>query len=134
MSNAWRSSRVTLKSLALVVLLLAGRPVGVLSSTVAQRLVEKMGGTDLRIYPGNVESFRDLKARRIEAVVLDLPIALFYAKPDPALKFSGAPFAPGYYAIGVRRQDTALLAALNNAVRELDEDHTLERICRKYGV
>jgi polar amino acid transport system substrate-binding protein len=105
-----------------------------LSSTVAQRLVEKMGGTDLRIYPGNVESFRDLKARRIEAVVLDLPIALFYAKPDPALKFSGAPFAPGYYAIGVRPRDTALLAALNNAVQELDENHTLERICRKYKI
>ncbi|HEX4646941.1 MAG TPA: ABC transporter substrate-binding protein, partial [Verrucomicrobiae bacterium] len=87
---------------------LKGRAVGVLSSSVAQRLVEKTGGTDLRIYPGNVESFRDLKARRIEAVVLDLPIALFYAKPDPALRFSGAPFAPGYYAIGVRSKDAAL--------------------------
>src|SRR5581483_778377 len=72
---------------------LKGKPVGVLSSSVAQRLVEKMGGADLKIYPGNVESFRDLKARRIEAVVLDLPIALFYAKPDEELKLSGAPFA-----------------------------------------
>lgn len=113
---------------------LKDKPVGVLSSSVAQRLVEKMGGTDLRVYPGNVESFRDLKARRIEAVVLDLPIALFYAKPDPALKFSGAPFAPGYYAIGIRPRDTALLAALNRAIQELDEDHTLERICRKYEI
>ena len=113
---------------------LKGKAVGVLSSSVAQRLLQQMGGTDLRIYPGNVESFRDLKARRIEAVLLDLPIAVHYAKNDPDLKFSGAAFAPGYYAIGVRKQDTALLAALNKAIEELMTDQTLERIYRKYNV
>jgi polar amino acid transport system substrate-binding protein len=113
---------------------LKGKAVGVLSSSVAQRLVEGLGGVDLKIYPGNVESLRDLKAKRIEAVLLDLPIALHYAKPDPALKLSGPPFAPGYYGIGVRREDVTLLAALNRAVRELAEEGTLERIYRKYGV
>jgi len=111
-----------------------GKPIGVLSSSVAQRLVEKISGVDLRIYPGNVETFRDLKANRIEAVVLDLPIALYYAKPDPGLKFSGAPFAPGYYGIGARKSDASLLAALNQAVEELARDGALERIYRKYGV
>ncbi|PYJ97432.1 MAG: amino acid ABC transporter permease [Verrucomicrobia bacterium] len=113
---------------------LKGKSVGVLSSSAAQRLVEKTGGVDLRIYPGNVESFRDLKAHRIEAVLLDLPIALFYAKPDPALVLSGTPFAPGYYGIGVRKHDAALLAAVNQAIEDLVQDNTLERICRKYGV
>jgi polar amino acid transport system substrate-binding protein len=113
---------------------LKGKPVGVLSSSVAQGLLEKMGGVDLRIYPGNVESLRDLKAGRIEAVLMDLPIALHYAKPDPGLRFSGPSFAPGYYGIGVRQQDASLLAALNQAITELDQDHTLERIYRKYGV
>ena len=113
---------------------LKGKPVGVLSSSVAERLLEQMGGLDLRIYPGNVESLRDLKARRIDAVMLDLPIALYYAKPDPALKFAGAPFAQGYYGIGVRKPDVSLLAALNQAITELAQDHTLERIYRKYGV
>src|SRR5439155_19733342 len=74
---------------------LKGKAVGVLSSSVAERLLKDTGGIELRIYPGNVESFRDLKAKRIEAVLLDLPIALHYAKPDPALKFSGEAFAPG---------------------------------------
>jgi polar amino acid transport system substrate-binding protein len=113
---------------------LKGKRVGVLSSSVAQRLLEALGGVDLKIYPGNVESFRDLKAGRIEAVLLDLPIALHYARPDPALQFSGAPFALGYYAIGLRRSDTTLLAALNQAIQELATDGTLERIYRKYGV
>ncbi|HWW02362.1 MAG TPA: ABC transporter permease subunit [Candidatus Acidoferrum sp.] len=113
---------------------LKGKPVGVLSSSVAERLLEQIGGVDLRHYPGNVESLRDLKAKRIEAVLMDLPIALHYAQPDPALKFSGAPFAPGYYGIGVRKQDALLLAALNQAIQDLAADHTLERIYRKYGV
>ena len=34
---------------------LRGKRIGVQSSSVAQRLVEKMGRTDLRVYPGNVE-------------------------------------------------------------------------------
>ncbi len=113
---------------------LKGKAVGVLSGTAAQRLVEGMGGVEIRIYPGNVESFRDLKAQRIEAVLLDLPIALHYAKPDPTLKLSGDPFAPGFYGIGVRKPDVTLLAAINQAIEELAGDHTLERIYRKYGV
>src|SRR5205823_14180717 len=113
---------------------LKGKPVGVLSSSVAQRLAEGMGGVDLRIYPGNVESLRDLKAERIEAVLLDLPIALYYAKPDPALRFSGPAFAPGYYGVGVRKHDLALLGAINQAIQELAEGGTLERIYRKYGL
>ena len=113
---------------------LKGKAVGVLSATVAQRLVEKMGGADMRIYPGNVECLRDLKAQRIEAVVMDLPIATYYAKPDEELKFSGEPFAPGYYAIGVRTEEASLIAALNQAIEELTADQTLEKIYRKYEV
>jgi polar amino acid transport system substrate-binding protein len=113
---------------------LKGKVVGVLSSSAAQRLLEKLDRVDLRIYPGNVESFRDLKAGRIEAVVLDLPIAIHYANPDASLKFSGEPFAPGYYVIGVRPEDETLLEALNAGIRKLADDHTLERIYRKYGL
>ena len=113
---------------------LKGKPVGVLSSSVAQRLVEAAGGIETKIYPGNVETLRDLKAGRIEAVVLDLPIAIHYARPDATLKLSGPTFAPGYYAIGVRKEDTALLAALNQAIEQLAADQTLARIYQKYGL
>jgi polar amino acid transport system substrate-binding protein len=85
---------------------LKGKTVGVLASSAAQRLVQRLGGVEVKSYPGNVESFLDLKAERIDVVVLDLPIALYYAKGDPALKFSGEPFSPGYYGIGVRKEDT----------------------------
>jgi polar amino acid transport system substrate-binding protein len=108
--------------------------VGVLSSSVAQRLLETLPGIDLKIYPGNVETLRDLKARRIDAAVMDVPVAVHYARPDAELKLSGSSFAPGYYGIGVRKEDAYLLTALNLAIQQLAEDHTLERIYRKYGV
>ncbi|HEY4414676.1 MAG TPA: ABC transporter substrate-binding protein/permease [Verrucomicrobiae bacterium] len=111
-----------------------GKSVGVLSYSVAERIVEHLGGVDVHVYPGNVESFIDLKAGRIEAVLLDLPIALYYAKPDPALKFSGESFAPGYYGIGIRKDDVSLQLAINQAIEDLSQDHTLEKIYRKYGL
>ncbi len=113
---------------------LKGKVVGVLSSSVAERLLEKLGGVEIKIYPGNVESMRDMKAGRIEAAVMDLPIAVHYAKPDPSLRLAGEPFEPGYYGVGLRKSDVALAGAINQAIRTLAENHTLERIYRKYGV
>jgi polar amino acid transport system substrate-binding protein len=113
---------------------LHGKRVGVLSGSVAATLLADLKDADARVYPGNVESLRDLKAGRIDATMMDLPIALFYAKADPALKFAGPSFAAGYYAIAVRLQDVSLLAALNQAITDLNADHTLERIYRTYGL
>ena len=113
---------------------LKGKKVGVLSSSVAERLLQNHPEVELKSYPGNVESFRDLKAKRIDAVLLDLPIALHYAKPDSSLRLAGMPLAPGYYGIGVRKQDTTLLVALNQALTQLSEGRTLECIYRKYGL
>jgi polar amino acid transport system substrate-binding protein len=113
---------------------LRGREIAALSASAAQRLLEKFGGIKVHIYPGNVEALRDLKAGRIEAVVLDLPIAIFYAKSDPELGFAGPPFAEGYYGIGIRRGDDALLGEINRIIAVLATDGTLERIYRKYGL
>jgi polar amino acid transport system substrate-binding protein len=96
--------------------------------------LEKLAGVDMRVYPGNVESFRDLANRRIEAVLLDLPIALYYAKFETALKLSGPPFALGFYGVGVRPEDESLLIAVNEAIQTLLVNGQLESIYRKYGL
>ncbi len=115
---------------------LKGRPVGILAASVAQRLLERMGmgKGNLRVYPGNVESFRDLNNGRIEAVLLDLPIAIYYLAREPGLSASGEPFEIGYYGIGVRKDDRTLLQALNQAIDSLRADGTLEKIYSKYGL
>ena len=113
---------------------LKGKVVGVLSGSVAERLLKQNTNVVWKSYPGNVETFADLKNQRLEAVLVDLPIAIHYARPDPLLALSGKPFAPGYYAIGVLKQDQTLLAVLNDAIGRLNEDHTLQRIYQKYGI
>jgi polar amino acid transport system substrate-binding protein len=113
---------------------LKGKVVGVLSGSVAERLLKQNTNVGWKSYPGNVETFADLKNERLEAVLVDLPIAIHYAKPDPGLRFSGAPFASGYYAIGILKQDKTLLTALNGVLEQLARDHTLEHIYRKYGL
>jgi polar amino acid transport system substrate-binding protein len=113
---------------------LKSKQVGVLSGSVAERLLRQESQAQWKSYPGNVESFQDLKLGRLDAVLVDLPIAIHYAKPDPALKLSGEPFAPGYYAVGVSKQEPMLLAAVNRTLDQFIQDQTLERICRKYGI
>jgi polar amino acid transport system substrate-binding protein len=115
---------------------LKGHDVGTLSGAVAERLLEHTDGVRVHVYPGQVEPFRDLNNGRIEAVMLDLPIAVYYATPDkePKLKRSGEPFAPGYYGIGIRKGDDTLLLALNKAITELQADGTLEKIYRKWDL
>jgi polar amino acid transport system substrate-binding protein len=66
--------------------------------------------------------------------MLDLPIAVYYLTKEPNLKRSGEPFAPGYYGIGVRKEDETLLLALNKAIAELQADGTLEKIYRRWDV
>jgi polar amino acid transport system substrate-binding protein len=110
------------------------KPVGVLTGSSTERLLQASKAADIRSYPGNVQSFQDLKANRIEAVLLDLPIALHYAKNDPELKFSGEPFAEGYYGVGILPGDVSLLAAVNQAIKELNNEHVLEKIYRRNGL
>lgn len=113
---------------------LKGKSVGTLSATAAQRLLEKLGGVEIKTYPGQVEPFRDLSNGRLDAVLLDLPIVTYYLAKEPNLKRSGEPFALGYYGIGVRPEDKLLLAALNKALAELHADGTLEKIYARYGL
>jgi polar amino acid transport system substrate-binding protein len=75
--------------------------VGTLEDTAAERLLDKMGVAK-KIYGNQVEPYLDLELGRLDAVLLDLPIAVYYAQPNAKLQFVGRPLAPGYYAIAFR--------------------------------
>ena len=101
-----------------------------LSGTVAQRLWNSWAAWTSASIPAR-SSRSAISTQRVDAVLLDLPIALYYLPKEPGLKRSGDPFAPGYYGIGVRaKEDASLLAALNQAIGELLANGTLERIYR----
>src|SRR5437867_5583092 len=58
---------------------LRGLRVGVLKVTFAERYVHNLGNVTIRSYDGQVQPFIDLALNRLDAVVMDTPIALYYA-------------------------------------------------------
>jgi polar amino acid transport system substrate-binding protein len=110
-----------------------GGVVGTLEDTAAERLLDRLG-VRKRVYDGQVEPYRDLALRRIDAVLLDLPIALAYARPDPAFRFAGPPFEEGYYAIAFPIGSAALAAEVDAALLGLEASGALRHLYEKWGL
>ncbi|MFM8359121.1 MAG: ABC transporter substrate-binding protein, partial [Verrucomicrobiota bacterium] len=113
---------------------LRGRSVGVLSATASHRLAETWPGVEVRVYPDNVNYFRDLEVGRIDAVLADSPIARVHTAGNPRLRLAGPSFAPGFYSVAVNPGETNLLARIDEAIAGLVADGTLQRIYAKYDL
>jgi hypothetical protein len=86
------------------------------------------------MYDGVVEPYRDLVLGRVDAVLLDLPIAIYYARPNQDLRFTGPPIARGYYAIAFRKDETELKATIDAALNRLIRDGRLRAILETWGL
>lgn len=110
-----------------------GGVVGTLEDTAAQRLLDRMQ-IEEKPYGNQTEPYKDLELGRLDAVLLDLPIAMYYAKPNENLKFVGQPLEPGYYAIGLAKDNAALAGQLDAALKRVLESGQLRRIYEKWGI
>jgi polar amino acid transport system substrate-binding protein len=113
---------------------LPGRKVGTLSGSVAQELLQKIPNVDIRIYTGQAEPYEDLAIGRIDAVLMDSPIAAWYAKPNPALKFAGPPVGEGEYGIAIRKADGDLKERIDDILKKLYLSGEMRRIYEKWGL
>jgi polar amino acid transport system substrate-binding protein len=109
---------------------LRGRRVGTLSASLAQNILEKDGRVTVVSYPTPVEAIRDLDIGRIDATLLDLPIANFYVRPS--MKNLGELVGEGLYAGGIRKDSPVLRAKADRALEELLKSGELDRIYRKW--
>ena len=115
--------------------------IGVLTGSAAEAYIRRFcGGGSLRQscevinYDGNTDTMREVETGKLDATLEDTPIATFYAPRFPALAPVGEPVSQGYYVIYVRKGETALLQALNEAIIQMSRDGEIERIYRKYGI
>ena len=113
---------------------LKGKAVGTLAASAAERVLKSAEGIEVRSYDDNVRPYDDLVIGRVDAVLLDLPIAEHYARPNKKLRFAGEPFAPGLYAIAVQKKDQELLQQLNGALTEMQNDGTLKAILERWNL
>jgi len=112
---------------------LRGLRVGVLKVTFAERYVQNLGNVTLRSYDSQVQPFIDLALGRLDAVVMDTPIALYYAT-GPQVKNIELPTARMSFGIGIRKTDLDLLQQVNAALESMKQDGTLRKIYINWGI
>lgn len=113
---------------------LKGKVVGTLKASLAQRILEREGGIEIRSYENQNNAYDDLALGRLQAVLMDWPIAVYYAKPNPKLKFTGPSIERMEYGIAVRKEDAELLKQVNDALLALVKSGELRRIYEKWGI
>lgn len=125
-----RSTETRFKNLAD----LYGKKVGALKSSLAERILQANGGFDIRSYEGEVNAFEDLKNGRIDAALVDAPIALYYASWNPQLKLIGEPVGEVLYGVVLRQSDTLLLTQVNAAIDKMIKNGKLREILAKWNL
>jgi len=113
---------------------LNGKAIGTLGASAAERILRARKDIEVRSYDDNVRPYDDLEIGRVDGVLLDLPIAEYYARPKKSLRFAGKPFAPGDYAIAIRKNDTKLREDMNAAITEMQNDGTLQKILERWNL
>ncbi len=112
-----------------------GKRVGTLAGTLAQRILnEQSFPLETVTYNEEVHLFNDLMLGRIDAVLMDEPVTLYYAKPNPELKMVGAPIGRMEYGIALRPEDRELAGKVNRALDALIADGTLRAILERWNL
>lgn len=113
---------------------LRGRKVGTLSGSLARDMLAATPGVEIVTYPGVIEPYRDVVLGRIDAVLLDVPVASYYGRLKDELKPAGPPIGRGLYAGVLRKGDRARRDALDAAIGAMIADGTLRKILEKWGL
>ena len=113
---------------------LKGRKVGTLSGSLARDMLEATPGVKIVTYPGVVEPYRDVVLGRIDAVLLDIPVASYYGRLEGKLKPAGPPIGRALYAGVLRKGDRKRRDAIDAAIGSMIEDGSLRRILEKWGL
>jgi polar amino acid transport system substrate-binding protein len=100
-------------------------------------LVEHAGDmAEVVLFDGATDAMRaaEIGIDGIGGNLQDLPVWTFYRDGFPGLTPVGEPVGRGYYVALVRKDDTELLQAVNDAILAALRDGTLRRIFAKYGL
>lgn len=111
---------------------LIGKKVGTLTACYAERILKATGGIKVMSYESEVNAFENLKLKRIDAVLIDFPVALYYAKDDKMLSLVGNPIGEITYGIAIKKKDTVLLKNINASLLRIMKSGELQKIYEKY--
>src|SRR5262245_50608125 len=87
---------------------LRGKTAGPLKVTFAEKFLQTLGQVHIRSYDSQANSYQDLLLGRLDGVVMDTPIAIYYAY-GPQYRNIEIPSGRMAYGIGLSKTNTALL-------------------------
>lgn len=111
---------------------IVGVQLGTTGEITAKNLKNRVGIKEIRSYETIPEAFMDLELGRLDAVINDLPVSLYYSKNNPKLKCVGKPFTIEQYGIAVRKEDKDLLDKINEILVNLKKTGRYNQIYRKW--
>ena len=112
---------------------LSGKKIGTQRGTTGYLYCSDDFGDDAVVaYDNGLTAVQALNNGQVDCVVIDNEPAKAYVEANPGLKILDTSYAEEDYAIGMNKDNTALLDAVNAALEELKADGTLQSIVDKY--
>jgi ABC-type amino acid transport substrate-binding protein len=115
---------------------LAGKKVGVEwgseGDVVGRRLQKKIEDLSLENYMTSQDVLSALKEGQVEAAIVDAVSAYEFIAAEGDVQVVGDPLTDELYVIAVRLDSPLLLRAINEALVEMREDNTLDRLQEKW--
>ena len=89
---------------------------------------------EIRKYDVNVNAFLDLRAKRIDAVIIDEVAAQYYISEEKVdfVVVENSPLTEEFYGIGFRKSDAQLLAEVDRILDEMKADGKAAEISQKW--
>ncbi|WP_295158165.1 basic amino acid ABC transporter substrate-binding protein [uncultured Brachyspira sp.] len=110
----------------------AGKKVGVVLGYTGDILVSEMTNVEVQKFNAASETILALKSQKVDAVVLDYEPAKNYTAQNTELKLIETDALVEEYSIAMRKEDTELLAEINNALKTIVENGTYDNLISKY--
>lgn len=111
---------------------LSNHSVGVVLGYTGDVAVSKLENVDVQRFNGASEAIMSLKAKKVQAVVIDSEPAKNYVKNNKGLKLISTDIAKEEYSIAVSKENKKLAEDINSAYKELVNDGTFEKLITKY--
>lgn len=90
------------------------------------------GDDHVTAYDNGASAVQALMNGQVDCVVIDSAPAQAFVENNPGLTILDTEYTSEDYAIGMNKDNTALLEAINGALKELTEDGTIPAIVEKY--
>ncbi|MBR3045009.1 MAG: transporter substrate-binding domain-containing protein [Oscillospiraceae bacterium] len=111
---------------------LKGKVIGVQLGTTGDTLAGDIEDATVEKYNKAADGVQALKQGKIDAVIVDLETAKAFTEMNADIEILGEEFADEEYAIALNLENTALQQELNDALKALTDNGTLQEIKDNY--